>query len=177
MRKVIAAEYLSLDGIMSDPAWTSPYFNDELASAQRELLFQSDLLLQGRVTYEGMSSAWMKSSDEQGFTDRMNALPKRIATHSSAELTWNATAIQGDVPAEVERLRQQNGGHVLIYGSGQLVRSLMQRDLIDEFRLIVCPVVVGSGQHLFTDGVQATLSLVDITTTSTGVALMTYRRA
>ncbi|THF83937.1 dihydrofolate reductase [Deinococcus sp. KSM4-11] len=177
MRKVIAAEYLSLDGIMSDPSWSAPYFNDELARSQRDLLFQSDLLLQGRVTYDGMSRAWMQASDEQGFAERMNALPKRIATRSAQELTWNATAIQGDVPAEVERLRQEDGGHILIYGSGQLVRSLMPHSLIDEFRLIVCPVVLGSGQRLFAEGVQATLTLTDVTTTSTGVALMTYRPA
>jgi dihydrofolate reductase len=95
MRKIIAAEYLTLDGVMSDPAWTMPYWSDELAKIQDKLNRESDLLLLGRITYDGMSKAWPTMPDVEG-ADRMNALPKLVATRTLTQLEWNAVAIQGD---------------------------------------------------------------------------------
>ena len=174
MRKIIAAEYLSLDGIMSDPAWTGPYWSDELAKLQHELLFQSDLLLLGRVTYDGMSKAWpqMKEGD---FGERMNSIPKLVATKTLKDLEWNATAIQGDVYEEIRKLKQESGQHILIYGSGVLLQSLMQQNLIDEYRLMVNPVVLGQGARLFAEGIQTKLKLTETKTTTTGVAVLTYQ--
>ncbi len=175
MRKVIAAEYLSLDGVMEEPRWTGSYWNDELATLQRDLLFSSDALLLGRVTYQGMSQAWPSSSDEQGFADRMNSLPKHVATTTLTNLQWNASPIQGDVAEEIQKLKQQPGQHILIYGSAALVQSLMQRGLIDEYRLMVCPIVIGKGKRLFADSSEAKLKLVDTKTTGAGVTILSYQ--
>ena len=176
MRKVIAAEYVSLDGVMEEPSWTGPYFNEEVAKFQYDLLFASDALLLGRVTYQGFAAAWPSMTDEVGFADRMNTLPKFVASTTLEEAEWNASLIKGNVAEEVSRLKQQSGQDILIYGSSDLVRTLMQNDLIDEYRLMVQPVVLGSGKRLFGDESNTTaLRLVDATTTSTGVVVLTYQ--
>lgn len=175
MRKVIAVEYLSLDGIMSDPMWTMPYFNEELGGWQDRWLAESGSLLLGRVTYEGMSGAWMARPDDDGFTRRINALPKHVVTRSLTDLTWNATPLPGDAAGEVRALKEGEGGSLLIYGSGVLVRSLLEHGLIDELHLIVCPVVVGEGQRLFPGGSRAALHLAEVRTTATGVVVLSYR--
>lgn len=175
MRKIIAVEYLSLDGIMSDPMWTAPYFNEELGELQDRWLFGSDTLLLGRVTYEGMSGAWMARTDGDGFTARINALPKHVVTRTLTDLTWNAAPLSGDVAGEVRALKQGEGADILIYGSGVLVRSLLEQGLIDEFRLIVCPVVVGGGRRLFSEDSRAALHLAEARTTATGVVVLTYQ--
>ncbi|RPD46197.1 dihydrofolate reductase [Hymenobacter sediminis] len=178
MRKVVVAMYLTLDGVMENPAWTTPYFDEEVAQAQHALLFASDALLLGRVTYQGFATAWPTMQDEQGFADRMNALPKYVASTTLNTLEWNATLLQGDVPTAVSELKQQPGQQLLVYGSGELVRTLLAHDLIDEYRLMVHPLVLGSGQKLFTDGDAATtLQLVASTATASGVLLLTYRPA
>lgn len=175
MRKIVAAEYVTLDGVMSDPAWTGPYWSPELAAWQHELLFQSDLLLLGRVTYEGMSKAWPQMTDTGDFGERMNALPKLVPTNTLKDLSWNAVAVHGDVYTEIRRHKAMPGQHMLIYGSGQLVRSLMKEGLIDEYRLMVHPVVLGAGARLFSDGIEGKFKLADTKTTSTGVVVMTYQ--
>lgn len=175
MRNIIAVEYLSLDGVMSDPMWTAPYFNEELGELQDRWLNGSDSLLLGRVTYEGMSGAWMANTDGDGFTNRINALPKHVVTRTLTDLTWNATPLTGDVAEEISALKQGEGGTLLIYGSGVLVRSLLERGLIDEFHLIVCPVVVGEGTHLFSGDSRAALHLAKVQTTATGVVVLTYQ--
>jgi dihydrofolate reductase len=127
MRRVVAAEYLTLDGVTEDPGpagefehhgWTIPYWNDELAQYQNELLFASDALLLGRVTYEESVASWPLRSDDP-FTDRMNSLPKFVASTTLREpLQWNSTLLKGDVTEDVRKLRQQPGQDLLIYGSG-----------------------------------------------------------
>ena len=177
MRKIIAALYLTLDGVMENPAWTGPYFNDELSQLQHELLFASDALLLGRVTYQGFAAAWPGLTDEEGFAERMNSLPKYIASQSLKQAAWNATLLGENVVEEITQLRQQPGRPLLVYGSGQLVHTLMQHDLIDEYCLMVHPVVLGSGQQLFQPGSMAKLKLLTATTTRTGVAVLTYAPA
>ena len=90
MRRIVAAEYVSLDGVMEEPAWTGPYFNEELGKAQLDLLFASDALLLGRVTYEGFAAAWPSMTDEQGFADRMNGLPKFVVSTTLNEAEWTS---------------------------------------------------------------------------------------
>ncbi|WP_046246065.1 dihydrofolate reductase family protein [Hymenobacter terrenus] len=178
MSKVIAAEYLTLDGVMENPAWTTPYFNDEVGEFQHELLFASDALLLGRTTYEGFAAAWPGMQDEQGFADRMNTMPKFVASRTLEKADWNAQIIQGDVAAEVARLKQEPGHNLLIYGSGELVEYLRQHRLIDTYRLMVHPLVLGSGKRLFPEGSTNTdLQLVSSHTTSTGVLILTYQLA
>ncbi|MBF9222765.1 dihydrofolate reductase family protein [Hymenobacter ruricola] len=179
MCKVIAAEFLTLDGVMEDPApWTCSDFNDELGEFQQELLFASDALLLGRVTYEGFAAAWPGMTDETGFAARMNGLPKYVASRTLQTAGWNAEIIRGDVATEVAKLKQEPGQNLLIYGSGQLVQYLRQHGLIDEYRLMVFPVLLGSGKRLFAEpGPRAAMKLISSYTTSTGVLVLTYERA
>jgi dihydrofolate reductase len=178
MSKVIAAEYLTLDGVMENPTWTAPYFNEELGEFQHELLFASDALLLGRVTYEGFAAAWPGMQDEQGFADRMNSLPKFVASRTLQKADWNAQIIEGDVAAAVAQLRREPGQNLLIYGSGELVEYLRRHRLVDTYRLMVHPLVLGSGKRLFADASASTdLKLVSTHTTSTGVLILTYQAA
>jgi dihydrofolate reductase len=186
MRKVVAAEYVTLDGVMTDPGgtgeieqggWSNPYFNDELATYQTEQLFASDALLLGRVTFEGFAAAWPSMEETEGeFAVRMNTLPKYVASRSLKEpLPWNGTLLKGDPADEVAKLKEESGGDLLIYGSGELVNALHPRGLIDEYRLMVFPVTLGVGKHLFGRGNGTRgLKLTEVKSTSTGVALLTY---
>ena len=174
MRKIIAAEYLSIDGVMEEPSWTTPYWNQELSDFQEHLNFSSDALLLGRKTYQGFAQAWPNMTNEGEFAHRMNSLPKHVASRTLKNAEWNATMIQGDVATEVLKLKQQAGQNMLIYGSGELVRSLMQHDLIDELHLMIFPIILGKGLQLF-GGSQATLKLLDTKITSAGVSILTYQ--
>ncbi|MCR8643300.1 dihydrofolate reductase family protein [Paenibacillus sp. N1-5-1-14] len=129
-------------------------------------MFSSDALLMGRVTYEGMSAAWPTMEDEEGFADRMNSYHKYVASTTLEEGPWNATMIKGNLADEVSRIKQLPGQDILIYGSG---------DLIDEYHLMIQPVVQGSGKRLFKDDsyIKA-LKLDKVQTTSTGVAILSY---
>src|SRR6266516_8113179 len=182
MRKVKVIEYVTLDGVMEDPGpsgdfkhrgWTMPYWNDELANSQSDQLFASDALLLGRETYAEFVAAWpLRSGDP--FTDRMNSLPKFVASTSLQEpLAWNATLLHGDVAEAVANLKQQPGEDILIYGSGALVNTLMARNLIDEYRFMLYPLVLGTGKRLFRDGNdKTTLTLKRAETASSGVVML-----
>jgi dihydrofolate reductase len=174
MGKIVAVEYVSLDGVMEEPAWSGPYFNEELQNFQYENLFESDALLLGRVTYEGFKAAWPSMSDEAGFADRMNGLPKYVATTTLVEPEWNASFIDGDVAEAVTRLRSADNT-LLINGSAQLVNYLGGHGLIDEYRLMIYPVLVGGGKRLFDDsGPKGAFTLKEGRTTDSGVAILTY---
>jgi dihydrofolate reductase len=188
MRKVVVTEYVTLDGVMEDPgggdkskygAWSFKYFNDEVAKFKFDELFASDALLLGRVTYLGFAAAWPTFKDEQGFADRMNGLPKYVVSTTLDALTWNnSRLIKGNVAEEVSRLKQEPGMDILVAGSAALVRTLMEHDLVDEYRLMVHPVVVGGGKRLFGDGAGTkALKLVDTKATSTGAVILTYQPA
>jgi dihydrofolate reductase len=187
MRKVVAAEYITADGVMQDPGgvgeielggWSNAYFNDELGKYQSDQLFASDALLLGRVTFEGFAAAWPSMEQTEGeFAVRMNSLPKFVASTTLKEpLEWNATLIKGDVAKQVAELKDQPGQDILIYGSSELFNTLMQGNLIDEYRLMVFPVALGTGKPLFKAGNDKTdLKLADAQTTDTGVVMLTYR--
>src|SRR5262245_49705316 len=189
MGRVVAAEYVTVDGVMTDPGgvgeierggWSSPYFDDELAKDQSEQLFASDGLLLGRVTFEGFAAAWPSMEETEGeFAVRMNTLPKFVASKTLEEpLGWNGTLLKGDVAQAVETLKEQPGRDLLIYGSGELLNSLHPHGLIDEYRLMVFPVTLGMGSHLFREGSgKRDLRLTDAKMTSSGVALLTYHPA
>lgn len=177
MRKVIVTMYVSLDGVIEEPSWTMLYWNDQLAQFKFDELFASDALLLGRVTYQGFAKAWPSMTDETGFADRMNSMPKYVASRTLQEAEWNASLIKEDVAEEVARLKQQPGQDLLVYGSAELVQTLMQHDLVDEYRLLVYPVVLGSGKRLFGDGSATSLKLVDTRTFSSGVVALIYHSA
>lgn len=174
--KIIAAEYVSVDGVMENPAWTQPFWTDELAKAQYDLLFASDALLLGRVTYQGFAAAWPTMEGTGEFGERMNTMPKHVASRTLTAMEWNANRIEGNVPETVARLKEQPGQALLIYGSADLVNGLAQHNLIDEYRLMLHPVIVGKGKRLFNDGLDTTtLQLVNTQTTATGVLILTYQ--
>src|SRR5262249_4907221 len=187
MRKVVAVEYVTVDGVMADPGgvgeiehggWSGPYFNDELANYQSDQLSASDALLLGRVTFEGFAAAWPSMEETEGdFAVRMNALRNYVGSTGLKEpLAWNGTLLKGNLADEVAKLKQQTGEDLLIYGSGELVNALHPHRLIDEYTLMVFPVTLGVGKHLFREGTDKTdLKLTDARTTSAGVALLTYR--
>lgn len=177
MRKLVVTEYVSLDGVMEEPSWTAPYWNGEIASFKFEELFASDTLLLGRITYEGFAKAWPAMKDEQGFADRMNTMPKFVASSTLDKAEWNATIIKGDLVEEIKALKQQDGGDILVYGSGALVESLMEAGLVDEYRLLVYPVVLGKGKPFFKAGSKATLKLAETQTFSSGVVALIYHPA
>ena len=186
MRRVVAAEYVTVDGVMTDPGgvgeiehggWSNDYFNDELAKYQSDQLYASDALLLGRVTFDGFAAAWPTMEETEGeFAVRMNTLPKFVVSKTLREpLAWNGTLLKGDVAQEVAKLKEQPGENLLIYGSGELVNTLHPHGLIDEYRLMVFPVTLGVGKHLFREGTdKRDLKLIDSNTTSTGVVLLTY---
>lgn len=181
MRKIKLAMYVSLDGVVENPAWTGPFWNDELAKLQSDYLFSSDALLLGRVTYEGFAAAWPKMTDTGDFGVKMNTMPKYVASRTLDQGEWNATILKGDIPGEVTRLKEQAGQDLLIYGSSVLVDELTRHRLIDEYRLMLYPVIVGSGKRLFpglASGFPTTpLRLADTTTTGAGVVVLTYTTA
>lgn len=130
------------------------------------------------MTYEAFAKAWQSMTDEAGFADRMNSLPKYVASTTLQEAEWNSSVIKGDVTKEVAKLKQQPGQDLLVAGSGQLVRTLMQHDLVDEYRFMVHPVVIGRGTRLFDEESNKTaLQLVDHVTFDSGVVILTYHPA
>ncbi|MBA3779332.1 MAG: dihydrofolate reductase family protein [Chloroflexi bacterium] len=179
MRQVVASIFVSLDGVMEAPEqWTPDFWSDELETYARELLFASGALLLGRRTYEVFAKAWPKRTDEQGFADRINQMPKFIASTTLDSGEWNAEILKGEVATEVAKVKDQAGGSLLIYGSADLVNYLLQRNLIDEHRLWLFPVVVGAGKHLFKDGLEKkTLKHTGTTPFSSGTLVLTYEPA
>jgi dihydrofolate reductase len=176
MRTLKLALYVSLDGVVEEPAWTGPFWNDQLAGLQAEYLHSSDALVLGRVTYEGFAAAWPSMEESTGeFGAKMNSMPKHVASRTLSEAEWNATIMEGDVADAVAKLKGEDGGDLLVYGSGDLVDELTRHRLIDEYRLMVHPVIVGKGKKLFQGlGETVDLKLADTVTTDTGVAVLTY---
>lgn len=179
MGKVVVSEFVSLDGVFEDPAWTIPFSSDEQEAYKLDEVLGSDSLLLGRKTYEEFAGAWPSIEDETGFADRMNGIPKHVVSKTLENPEWNnSRVVRGDVADEVSRLKEQDGKDILVVGSGELVCSLMQHGLIDEYRLMVFPVVLGSGDRLFRDGSDRTpLKLVDSRTFGSGVTVLTYHPA
>jgi dihydrofolate reductase len=181
VRKVITSEFVSLDGVMEEPGWTFQFSSEEQDQFKFDELAASDALLLGRLTYEGFAAAWPQMEEQTGeYGAWMNGYPKYVASTTLEEpLEWNnSNLIQGNVAEEVSRLKQQPGKDILIFGSGDLVNMLMQHDLIDEYRIMVFPVVVGSGKRLFGDGSDTkVLELVETKTFGSGVVVLTYQPA
>lgn len=180
MGRVVVSTYVTLDGVMEAPEkWSLQYFDEEAAKYAHDQLFASDALLLGRKTYEGFAAAWPSMTDETGFADRMNGLPKYVASTSLDKAEWNnTTVIEGDVAEEVSRLKQQTGGDILMYGSADLMRTLMRHDLVDEYRIWVQPIVVGGGKRLFgEEGEAKELGLAGTTTFGSGTVVLSYEPA
>lgn len=176
MRKIIISEFVSLDGVMEEPQWTTPYWNDEIAHFKRDELFSVDALLLGRVTYEGFAAAWPGQTDEAGYADRMNGMPKFVVSTTLDKLEWNnSNPISKNIADEIAKLKQQPGQDILVFGSDTLVQMLIQHDLVDQYNLLVYPVVLGKGRRLFGEGSATKLKLVETKPYSSGVILLCYQ--
>jgi dihydrofolate reductase len=192
--RVVVTNFLTLDGVMQGPGhpdedrrggfehggWAPPYADQVMGEAMGKGIGNGGALLFGRRTYEHFASVWSDGPEDSPFTAVLNERQKYVASTTLREpLPWrNSTLLEGDAADAVERLKEQPGKDLVILGSGELILSLMRRNLIDEYVLPIHPVILGSGQRLFADGSAFTeLQLVDATTTTTGVVIATYRPA
>jgi dihydrofolate reductase len=182
MTRIVVTEFISLDGVIEEPRWTFQFERGPDGSQFKwDELFGSDALLLGRVTYEGFAQAWPNMGTDE-FGKRMNSIPKYVvsSTLTDADATWGpTTVIRGDVIAEITSLKAQPGGDLLVEGSSQLAQTLIQHGLVDEYRLMLFPVVLGAGKRLFPKEVNepATLTLTDTKPDRDGVMLLTYHPA
>lgn len=176
MRKIIVTEFMSLDGVMEDPAWTAPYWNDEIAQFKGEETDASDALLLGRVTYQGFAAAWPQSKDEGA--PYFNSVRKYVVSTTLDKVEWNnSKLIKDNVVEAVANLKQGDGKDITVHGSATLVQTLVQHDLVDLYRLLVYPVVLGNGKRLFQGGMPATLKLLESRPLSSGVVALVYEPA
>jgi dihydrofolate reductase len=184
MRKLVVSEFVTLDGVMEAPGgepghphsgWVFDFIGPEQQHYKLEEVLEADVLLIGRVTYEGFSAAWPERSGE--FADKMNGMPKFVVSTTLEDPDWNNTTVIRNVPENVAKLRDEDGGPILVAGSRMLVHSLMEHGLVDEYRLMIFPVVLGSGARLFPETPEKTpLKLVDSLTFESGVVVHTYHK-
>jgi dihydrofolate reductase len=187
MGRIVVTEFVSLDGVMEDPGGSEDFehggwsfeFNrgEEGDKFKLDEALESKALLLGRVTYEGFAEAWPSRGGE--FADKFNSMPKYVVSSTLENPEWNnSTVLKGDVTEEVSKLRQEQDGDIVVHGSAQLAQTLVEHDLVDELRLMVFPVVLGSGKRLFGDvSDKKPLRLADSKTVGDGVAILVYERA
>ena len=187
MGRIVVTEFVSLDGVMEAPGggedfehggWTFEIDRGEEGDKFKlDETLDSEALLLGRVTYEGFAKAW--PSVEGEFGDKFNSMPKYVVSSTLKDAEWNnSTVLRGDVVTEVTELRQRLDGNIVVHGSAQLVQTLVDHDLVDELRLMVFPVVLGSGKRLFGGtSDKKPLRLVGSKTVGDGIAILTYRPA
>jgi dihydrofolate reductase len=189
MGKLIVSEFVTLDGVIEAPGgeaslgeqsgWSLPFFSEETATFKKDDLFASDALLLGRVTYQIHASSWLSVKDEEGFADRMNGIPKYVVSSTLEKLEWNnSRLIKGNIPEAIKTLKGEISRNILIDGGSDLVNLLMRHDLIDEYRLLVHPVVLGKGKRLFQEGSsKRELRLREARALSGGVVALIYQPA
>ena len=187
MGRIVVTEFVSLDGVMEDPGGAENFRHggwsfeisrgDEGDKFKLDETLSAQALLLGRVTYEGFAEAW--PSREGEFADKFNTMPKYVVSSTLEDPEWNnTTVLKGDVRNEVEKLKQEVDGVILVAGSARLVQTLIEHDLVDELRLMVYPVVLGSGKRLFGEtGDKKPLRLVDSKVVGDGVLIVVYERA
>ena len=187
MGRIVVTEFVSLDGVMEAPGggedfehggWTFEIDRGEEGDKFKlDEALDADALLLGRVTYEGFAAAW--PSVEGEFADKFNSMPKYVVSSTLDGAEWNnSTVLEGDVVAEVSALRQELDGDIVVHGSAQLVQTLLEHDLVDELRLMVFPVVLGTGKRLFGDtSDKKRLRLTDSRTVGDGIAILIYEAA
>jgi len=186
MGRIVVTEFVSLDGVMEDPggaegfehgAWTFEIpRGDEGDKFKLDEVLEAEAQLLGRTTYEGFAAAWPKIDDEAGFAEKMNTMPKYVFSSTLTSADWdNSTILSGDFATEIAKLKAEVDGIILVAGSAQLVQGLVEHDLVDEIRLMVFPVLLGSGKRLFGEHAdKKPLRLVESKTVGEGVELQTY---
>ncbi len=187
MGRIVVTEFVSLDGVMEDPGGAEGFKyggwsfevsrGDEGDKFKLDETFSSDALLLGRVTYEGFAAAWPSRDGE--FADKFNTMPKYVVSSTLENPEWNnSTVLKGDVAEEVGKLKQAHEGDIVVHGSARLVQTLLERDLVDELRLMVYPVVLGSGKRLFGEtSDKKALRLADSKTVGDGVVILVFEPA
>jgi dihydrofolate reductase len=187
MGKIVVTEFMSLDGVVEDPGGSESFkyggWSFEISRGEEgdkfklDEVFSSDALLLGRVTFEGFAEAWPSRDGE--FADKFNSMPKYVVSSTLEEPAWsNSTVLKGDLAEEVAKLKQAHEGDVVVHGSVQLAQALLEQDLVDELRLMVFPVVLGTGKRLFGDtSDKKPLRLVDSRMVGDGVAILIYEPA
>jgi dihydrofolate reductase len=185
MGKIVATEFISLDGVVEDPGGSEDFEHggwtfeiDRGPDGDRFKLGEleeSDAQLLGRITYEGFAKAWPSMEDEAGFATKMNTMPKYVVSSTLTSADWtNSTILAGDFATEIKQLKQGFDGTILVAGSIALVQGLIDHDLLDELRLMVFPVVLGSGRRLFGPSAKKPLQLTDAKTVGAGIQVLTY---
>jgi dihydrofolate reductase len=193
MRQLVVGTFVTLDGVMQGPGgpeedrsggfstggWLVPYFDDKMGELISGWTAAADALLLGRRTYEIFAAHWPHVGDEDPVARKLNSVRKYVASRTLRSVEWNnSVLLDGNVADEVARLKREPGGEIQVTGSGDLIQTLLRHDLVDEFRLWIFPVVLGSGKRLFADGALPTaLTLADTMTSDTGVVIHLYRRA
>ena len=191
MRKLSVVNFVTLDGVMQSPAdpdedrsggfeyggWVLPYLDEDWGRVAGEGMAASDALLFGRKTYEKMAAYWPNQPDDDPVSVKMNRSAKYVVSNTLDDVPWeNSTLIKGDAVAEIIKLKEQPGKGITVLGSGDLLQTLMKHDLIDEYELLVCPLLLGRGKRLFRDGgPKSPLEFVDSKTTKSGALILTYR--
>lgn len=185
MGRIVVTEFVSLDGIMQAPGGGEDYehagWTFEVSRGEEGDRFKlaealnAEALLLGRVTYEGFAAAWPSMQDE--FADKFNGMPKYVVSSTLKDPTWNnSSVLDGDVVEQVTALRKQPGGDIVVHGSAQLVQTLVKNDLVDELRLMVFPVLLGSGRRLFGEtSAKQSLRLTDSRIVGDGIAILIYQ--
>ena len=159
MNKLIVTEFVSLDGVFEEPMWTGPYFSDEIGQRKDAEYFGAAALLYGGTTYAEHAAAW--PTRDGAFAERLNTMPKYVVSRTAETSAWdNTTRIEGDVAAEVRRLKETLDGDLLVDGSSKLVDLLLREGLVDQLDLLVFPVVLGKGARLFKDGAELAFEAV-----------------
>ena len=193
MRKLVANTFLTVDGVMQSPGgpgedpsdgfdqggWLPPYVDATFTEFVLDVHLRAEAVLFGRRSYQILASHWPRVSNDDPFAAMLNTVPKYVASTTLQTVDWNnSTLLTGDIAAAVTELKRGPGGDILIIGSGNLMQTLLQHDLIDVFHLLVLPVVLGRGKRLFAEGtVPAALALTNSRTSATGVVIHTYERA
>lgn len=189
MGRIVVTEFVSLDGVMEAPGGGEDYkhggWTFEIARGEEGDKFKFDEVVEaeaqllGRRTYEGFAAAWPSMTDEVGFADKFNSMPKYVFSNTLEQADWNnSTILSGDFATEIAALKEQVDGVILVAGSAQLVQGLVEHDLLNELRLMVFPVLLGSGKRVFGDHAEKKpLRLTDSKTVGDGIALLTYEPA
>jgi dihydrofolate reductase len=180
MRKVIVSSYATLDGRVDDIGkWASPWNGDEVAAYHSSLLADSDGLLLGRNSYQAFAMIWPPRVGQAEYADKINKMAKYVAstTLTDADLAWeNSHLIEGEVADGVAKLKEQPGGDLVVYGGPSLISTLQENDLVDEYRVMVHPVLLGTGRGLIkAEGARVDLELVGTEVIAPGVVILTYR--
>ncbi|MFC9994328.1 dihydrofolate reductase family protein [Nocardia sp. NPDC127526] len=178
MSRIVVLMDMSVDGVVENPSWTAPFWNDDHARYQLGHLMASRALLLGRVTYQALPRMWHARNESEAFTNRLDRIPKYVVSRTLDRPGWNTIALDGEFTAQITKLKSEPGQDLLAYGGITLVNQLIAHNLVDELHLCIHPAVVGSGRRLFHTGISPTTWHLSTTQTfGSGAVVLAYRPA